>query len=281
METITAAEVNKLRQQTGAGMMDCRKALIESGGDFEKAIDYLRKKGAKVAAQRSDRETREGVVVALTNEQASSGVILLLGCETDFVAKNQDFIGFARDLAQTALVSQASSPEQMDHLNFRGATLKDKVLEQVARIGEKISILKLERLEAPGVVAYIHAGNRMAVLLGLNKTLQGQTEAAARDIAMQIAAMNPLAVDPASVPAQVLEREKQVLTDQIRQDPKMAGKPDSMISRIAEGKLNAFFKEHTLMAQAFVKNGDQTVEAFLRSVDPELRVSGFKRVSLA
>ncbi|HUX84313.1 MAG TPA: translation elongation factor Ts [Chitinophagaceae bacterium] len=276
MPTITAAEVNKLRQQTGAGMMDCRKALVESDGDMEKAIDYLRKKGAKVAALRSDREAREGVVIARTSADRKTGVILLLSCETDFVAKNQDFVQFAQDLASTALESGAGDSARLDEAPFRGATVKDRILDQVGRIGEKIAVARLERLQADTVVAYNHAGNRVAVLVGLNQAPSPATESAGRDLAMQIAAMNPIAVDQAGIPETVIEREKAIYVEQIRAE----GKPAEIAEKIALGKLNKFFKDSTLLGQAFVKDGDQTVAGFLKSVDPGLKVTAFKRVAL-
>jgi elongation factor Ts len=276
MSTVTAAEVNKLRQQTGAGMMDCRKALEESDGDLEKAIDYLRKKGAKVAASRSDRDAREGVVIARTSGDARSGVIITLSCETDFVAKNAGFVKFAQAVAETAVEIRAATVEQLQEASFQGATVKDKILEQVARIGEKIDVARMERIEAPTVVAYIHAGNRVAVLVGLNKPFSTKMESAGKDLAMQIAAMNPIAVDQTSVPQSVIEREKEIHVDQVRAE----GKPAEIAEKIALGKMNKFFKEHTLLAQAFVKNGEQTVGDFLKSVDPDLKVTAFSRVAL-
>ncbi|HVB03938.1 MAG TPA: translation elongation factor Ts [Chitinophagaceae bacterium] len=276
MTTITAAEVNKLRQQTGAGMMDCRKALVESEGDFEKAIDYLRKKGAKVAALRSDRDAREGVVIAATAEDGKSGVIITLSCETDFVAKNAAFIAFAQAVANTALTGHFSSLEALNAAPFQGATVNDKVMEQVGRIGEKVSISRLERIQADGVVSYIHAGNRMAVLVGLNKPLNNGVASAGKDVAMQIAAMNPIAVDQASIPESVLNREKEIAIEQVKAE----GKPAGIAEKIAMGKLNKFFKDNTLLAQPFVKDTNQTVADFLHSVDPGLLVTLFKRVSL-
>jgi len=277
--TITAADINKLRQTTGAGMMDCRKALVESDGDFEKAIDYLRKKGQKVAALRNDREAKEGVIIATTTSDNKTGYIITLACETDFVAKNADFVAFARNIADIALKNNVKSLEELNACSLEGATVADKINDQVARIGEKIQLARFERIDAEAVAAYIHGAYRMGVLVGLSKNTPAVLEAG-RDIAMQIAAMNPVAVDPDSVPADVISREKAIVTEQIRNDPKMAGKPDEMIDKIAAGKLNAFFKENTLTAQAFVKDSAKTVGDYLKGVDSTAKVTQFKRVQL-
>ena len=276
---ITAADINKLRQQTGAGMMDCRKALVESNGDFEEAIDYLRKKGQKVAALRGDREAKEGVVIAKTTDDNKVGYVLTLACETDFVSKNDDFINFAKSIMDVAVANDVKTIDELGSLPLDGATVADKVNEQVAKIGEKISITRFERVESEGIAAYIHGSYRMGVLVGLNKNSEKVLEAG-KDVAMQIAAMNPVAVDAASVPAETVERERSIVTEQITADPKMAGKPAEMIAKIAEGKLNAFFKEQTLTAQAYVKDSSKSVGDYLKSIDPELKVSSFKRVAL-
>lgn len=276
---ITAADVNKLRQQTGAGMMDCRKALVESNGDFESAIDYLRKKGQKVAALRGDREAKEGVVIATTTSDNKTGFILTLACETDFVSKNDEFVAFAKSIMDVAVENNVKSIEELNSLPLNGGTVADKVNEQVAKIGEKISISRFERVESEGVAAYIHGSYRMGVLVGLNKNSEKILEAG-KDVAMQIAAMNPVAVDASSVPAETIERERSIVTEQITADPKMAGKPAEMIAKIAEGKLNAFFKEQTLTAQAYVKDSSKSVGDYLKSIDPELKVASFKRVAL-
>lgn len=277
--TITAADINKLRQTTGAGMMDCRKALVESDGDFEKAIDYLRKKGQKVAALRSDREAKEGVIIATTTPDHKTGFIITLACETDFVAKNSDFVAFAQSIMNTALATNCGSLEELLVAKLDGASISDKINDQVAKIAEKIQLTRFVRIEAEGVAAYIHGAYRMGVLVGLNKNSPAALEAG-KDIAMQIAAMNPVAVDPDSVPAEVVAREKAIVTEQIRNDPKMAGKPDEMIDKIASGKLNAFFKENTLTAQAFVKDASKTVGEYLKSADADAKVTQFKRVQL-
>jgi elongation factor Ts len=277
--TITAADVNKLRQTTGAGMMDCRKALVESDGDFEKAIDYLRKKGQKVAALRSDREAKEGVIIATTTPDHKTGFIITLACETDFVAKNSDFVAFAQSIMNTALANNSGSLEELLTAKLDGVAISDKINDQVAKIAEKIQLTRFVRIEAEGVAAYIHGAYRMGVLVGLNKNTPAALDAG-KDIAMQIAAMNPVAVDPDSVPAEVVAREKAIVTEQIRNDPKMAGKPDEMIDKIASGKLNAFFKENTLTAQAFVKDASKTVGEYLKSADADAKVTQFKRVQL-
>jgi elongation factor Ts len=277
--TITAADINKLRQTTGAGMMDCRKALMESDGDFEKAIDYLRKKGQKVAALRSDREAKEGVVIATTTADHKTGLIITLACETDFVAKNSDFVAFAKSIMDTALANNIGSVEELLAAKLDGVTVADRINDQVARIGEKIQLARFVRVDGEAVAAYIHGAYRMGVLVGLSKNTPAVLDAG-KDIAMQIAAMNPVAIDPDSVPAEVVAREKAIVTEQIRNDPKMAGKPDEMIDKIAVGKLNAFFKENTLTAQAFVKDASKTVGDYLKSVDSSAKVTQFKRIQL-
>jgi elongation factor Ts len=277
--TITAAEINKLRQATGAGMMDCRKALTESDGDFEKAIDYLRKKGQKVAALRSDREAKEGVVIAKTTADQKTGLILTLACETDFVAKNSEFVSFAQSIMDVAIRNNSKSLEEVLAAKLGDATVADKINDQVAKIGEKIHLSRFERVDADAVAAYIHGAYRMGVLVGLNKNTATVLEAG-KDVAMQIAAMNPVAVDQDSVSAETISREKAIVTDQIRNDPKMAGKPEEMIEKIAVGKLNAFFKENTLTAQPFVKDPAKTVGDYLKGVDGSLKITQFKRVQL-
>ena len=274
--TITAADINKLRQMTGAGMMDCRKALTETNGDIEAAIDWLRKKGQKVAALRGDRDAREGVVLAKTTDDNKTGIALCLSCETDFVSKNAEFVAFAQSIIDAAVANNVKSAEELSAVSINGAKVADLVNDKLASIGEKIGISKFERIDAEFVSSYIHGANRMAVLVGLNKA----NAEVGKDVAMQIAAMNPVAVDPSSVSAEVVAREKAIVTEQIKADPKMAGKPDEMINKIAEGKLNAFFKESTLLAQAFVKDGSKNVGDHIKSVDGGLTVLSFKRIAL-
>jgi elongation factor Ts len=273
--TITAQDINKLRQATGAGMMDCRKALTETNGDFEAAIDWLRKQGQKVAAKRSDREAKEGVVIAKTTPDHKTGIIVTISCETDFVSKNADFVAFAQSIADAAVANNVKSAEELNEATVNGAKVSDLINDKLASIGEKIGIARFERVEAPYVASYIHGANRMGVLVGFNK----EAGDAGKDVAMQIAAMNPVAVDAASVPAETVERERAIVVEQMKQDPKMAGKPDEMIAKIAEGKLNAFFKENTLTAQAFVKDASKSVGDYLKS-SGDLKVTEFKRVAL-
>ncbi len=274
--TITAAEINKLRQMTGAGMMDCRKALTENNGDFDASIDWLRKKGQKVAALRGDREAKEGVVLAKTTADNKTGISLCVSSETDFVSKNAEFIAFAQSIMDAAIDSNVKSADELSEVHINGAKISDLINDKLASIGEKIGVSKFERIDAEFVSSYIHGANRMGVLVGLNKALPE----VGKDIAMQIAAMNPVAVDSSSVPAEVIEREKAIIFDLIKNDPKMVGKPDEMISKIGEGKLNAFFKESTLLAQAFVKDGGMSVGDYIKSKDSELKVISFKRVAL-
>jgi elongation factor Ts len=272
---ITAQDINKLRQATGAGMMDCRKALTESAGDFEAAIDWLRKQGQKVAAKRSDREAKEGVIIAQTSADNKTGFIVCISCETDFVSKNAEFVAFAQSIADAAVANNVKSAEELNEVVINGAKVSDMINDKLASIGEKIGVAKFERVEAAFVASYIHGANRMGVLVGLNK----EAAEAGRDVAMQIAAMNPLAVDANSIPADVIERERAIIIDTMKEDPKMAGKPDEMVAKIAEGKINAFFKENTLLAQAFVKDGGISVEAYLKSAG-DVVVTEFKRVAL-
>jgi elongation factor Ts len=273
--TISAQDINKLRQATGAGMMDCRKALTETNGDFEAAIDWLRKQGQKVAAKRSDREAKEGVVIAQTSADHKVGFVVCISCETDFVSKNADFVAFAQSIADAAVANDVKSVDELNAAEVNGAKVADLINDKLAAIGEKIGVSKFERIEAPYVASYIHGAYRMGVLVGLDK----EAAEAGKDVAMQIAAMNPVAVDADSVPADVVAREKDIILDVMKQDPKMAGKPEEMIAKIAEGKMNAFFKEQTLLAQAFVKDGSKSVADYLKGAG-DVKVTSFKRVAL-
>jgi elongation factor Ts len=270
--TITAADINKLRQQTGAGMMDCRKALTESNGDFEAAIDYLRKKGQKVAALRGDREAKEGVIIAKTAYDNKTGFIINVSCETDFVSKNAEYVDFAISIMDAAIANNVKSIDELNAVKLGNETVADKLNEQVAKIGEKISVSKFERVEAEYVAAYIHGAYRMGVLVGFNKDAGD----AGKDIAMQIAAMNPIAVDQSSVAPEVIAREKNIAIEQVKAE----GKPAEMAEKIAMGKINKFFKESTLLAQPFVKDANKSVADYLKSVDADLKVTAFKRVAL-
>ena len=276
MSAITAQDINKLRQATGAGMMDCRKALTETNGDFEGAIDWLRKQGQKVAAKRSDREAKEGVIIAQTSADHKTGFVVCISCETDFVSKNAEFVAFAQSIADAAVANNVKSAEELNEVSVNGTKVSDMINDKLASIGEKIAVAKFERVDAAFVSSYIHGSYRMGVLVGLTS----EAAEVGKDLAMQIAAMNPVAVDPESVPAETVVRERAIIIDTMKEDPKMAGKPDEMIAKIAEGKINAFFKEQTLLAQAFVKDGSKTVGDHIKSVDSNLKVTEFKRVAL-
>ena len=272
---ISVQDINKLRQATGAGMMDCRKALTETNGDFEDAIDWLRKQGQKVAAKRSDREAKEGAVIAKTTADNKTGMVVCVSCETDFVSKNADFVAFAQSIADAAIANNVKSLEELNSTKVGSATVADLVNDKLASIGEKIGVTKFERIDADYVASYIHGANRIGVLVGLNK----DAAEAGKDVAMQIAALNPVAVDAASVPASVIAREKDIIMELMKQDPKMAGKPDEMLAKIADGKMGAFFKEQTLTAQAFVKDAGKTVADYLKE-SGDVQVTEFKRVAL-
>ncbi|HVS91946.1 MAG TPA: translation elongation factor Ts [Mucilaginibacter sp.] len=276
---ISASDVNKLRQQTGAGMMDCKKALTETNGDFEAAIDYLRKKGAKVAASRQDRESNEGVVIARTSVDGKRGVIIELNCETDFVAKNAEFIAFGNGIANNAVESKPKNIDELSQLMIdtetSRVTIANAILDKTGKIGEKIGISKYEVLEGEKVVAYIHGNFRLAVLVALSSDVAGSEEAG-KDVAMQIAAMNPIAVDKDGVDATTIERELEIAKEQIRAE----GKPEEMVEKIAAGKLNKFYKDSTLLNQEFVKDPSKNVAQFLSSIDKGLTVTAFKRVAL-
>lgn len=273
--TISAQDINKLRQATGAGMMDCRKALTETNGDFEAAIDWLRKQGQKVAAKRSDREAKEGVVIAQTTADNTSGIVVCVSCETDFVSKNADFVAFVQSIADAAIANNVNSVDELNAAEINGAKVADLVNDKLTSIGEKIGITKFERVNAPYVASYIHGAYRIGVLVGLDKA----SADAGKDVAMQIAALNPVAVDADSVPADVVAREKAIIVDVMKEDPKMAGKPEEMLSKIAEGKLGAFFKEQTLLDQAFVKDAGISVGEYLKQ-SGGLKVTEFKRVAI-
>jgi len=273
--TISAQEINKLRQATGAGMLDCRKALTETNGDFEAAIDWLRKQGQKVAAKRSDREAKEGVVIAKTTPDNKTGIVVCVSCETDFVSKNADFVAFGQSIADAAIRNNVKSLEELNNAEVNGAKVSDLVNDKLASIGEKIGVTKFERIDAPFVASYIHGAYRIGVLVGLNKAAAD----AGKDVAMQIAALNPVAVDAASVSPDVIAREKDIIIELMKQDPKMTGKPDEMLAKIADGKMGAFFKEQTLTAQVFVKDGSKTVADYLKEAG-DVKVLEFKRVAL-
>ena len=269
---ITAAEVNKLRQTTGAGMMDCKKALVEAEGNFEKAIEILRKKGQKVAANRADRASTEGAAIAKVNTNNTVGVAIVLGCETDFVGKNESFVSLANEFADLAF--NYNSLEDFLAADFNGMTVAEKLIEQTGVIGEKIEINAFEKIEAPFVGYYIHAGNKIATLVGLSANVPG-SDVVAKDVAMQVAAMNPIALNEESVDAAVIEKEIEIAKDLLRQE----GKPEAMLDNIAKGKLNRFFKDNTLVNQDFIKDSKQSVAQYVKSIG-DVKVVNFKRVAL-
>ncbi len=273
---ITAQEVNKLRQMTGAGMMDCKKALVESGGDFDKAIEFLRKKGQKVSAKRADRQTSEGSVFIQTNDDDTTAVVVGLGCETDFVAKNDDFQKLGKEVLKVAFDSRPGSKEELKTIKIGNLNVGDKITELVGKIGEKIDIVAYEVLEGEKIIPYIHMGSKLGVLVALKNTGGTDVADAGRDVAMQIAAMKPVAVDKDGVDASVVEKELKIGREQAIAQ----GKPEKIIDKIAEGKLNKFFKDNTLLNQAFVKDSSMTVAKYLDSVSKGLTVDSFKRISV-
>ncbi len=271
--TISAADVNKLRKQTGAGMMDCKKALMEAGGDFDKAIDLLRKKGQKVAANRADRETSEGYILAKTSDDGTKGYLVGLSCETDFVAKSEDFTKFVENLLNLAMENDVRSIDDLMALHMDGLTVKEKLFDIIGKIGEKIEIAALEVIEAPKVVVYIHPGNKVVSMVGMSSA--GGSDAG-KDVAMQVAAMNPVAVDKDDVDSKTIEREIEVGKEQARQE----GKPEEMLEKIAMGKLNKFYKENTLLNQQFIKEDKMDVRSYLDKVEKGLTVKVFRRVQM-
>ena len=273
MSKISAADVNKLRKATGAGMMDCKKALVEAEGDFDSAVEILRKKGQKVAANRADRDSSEGAVIARVNNEATIGVIVSVNCETDFVAKNESYVSLANQLADVALGHY--SLDSFLAADFNGISVADKLTEQTGVIGEKIEIGGFERLEGAFVGSYIHAGNKIATLTSLSASVGGAAEAA-KNVAMQAAAMNPIALNEDGVDAAIVEKEIEIAKDQLRQE----GKPEAMLDNIAKGKLKRFFKDNTLVNQDYIKDAKQSVGDYVKSVDADLSVTGFKRLAL-
>jgi len=256
--------------------MDCKKALNETNGDFEAAIDYLRKKGQKVAAKRADRDATEGAVIALTNDDNSKGVIVYLTSETDFVSKNEDFVKFAHSIADTALQNFPEDKETLGALEIEGKSISDLIIEQVGKIGEKIEVKTYERMEGTNIVPYIHAGNKIGVLVSLNKGGSDTITEIGKDMAMQIAALNAVAVSKDQVSQEIVDRELKIGREKALEE----GKPEHIVEKIAEGTLRKFFEENTLLAQKFVKDGSKSVGQALKDVDSELTVTEFKRVSL-
>jgi elongation factor Ts len=274
MYTPVAADVAKLRNTTGAGMMDCKKALVEAEGDFEKAIEILRKKGQKVAANRADRESSEGAVIAKVNQDNTAGVIITLNCETDFVAKNDAFVELAHELAEQALAY--ANKEEFLASDFHGMSVADKLIEQTGVIGEKIEIGSFERIEGPFLGAYIHAGNKIAAITALSAHVEGALEIA-KSVSMQAAAMNPIALDETQVSQEIITRELDIERDILTKE----GKPENIIENILKGKMQRFYKDNTLVHQSFIKDSSMSVADYVKSTNGDLKVVGFKRVSLA
>jgi len=274
MAKISASEVNNLRKISGAGIMDCKNALVEANGDTEAAIEILRKKGQKVAAKRADRESSEGATIAQVSSDSSVGAIISLNCETDFVAKNESFVSLANQLAELAL--NYDTKEDFLNADIDSMSVNDKLIQQTGVIGEKLMIGNFEKISAPFVGKYIHAGNKIATIVGFSKSVEG-IEEAAKNVAMQAAAMKPRALDENGVDQDVIEKEIEIAKDKLRQE----GKPEAMLDNIAKGKLKRFFKDNTLINQAYIKDNKQSVSAYVKSVDNELSITDFKRVSLA
>ncbi len=274
-KVISAADVKQLREMTGAGMMDCRQALVEAEGDFEKAIDLLRKKGQKLSVKRADREAKEGCVLALVSADHTRGIIVRLSCETDFVSKNESFVALTQQFAEIALEKFPATIEELLALPFEDITIGDKVTEQVGVIGEKVELSAYQTLEAAQIAPYIHMGNKAGVLVGLNKADAAYFDAG-RDVAMQVAAMKPVALDKDGVDPTIIQREIEIGMEQARNE----GKPEAMLEKIAMGKLNKFYQDSTLLNQQFVKDGSMTVASYLKSIDKDLTATGFRHVTL-
>ena len=276
MTQITAKQVNELRKQTGAGMMDCKKALVETSGDFDKAIDVLRKKGQKVAAKRADREAVEGVVLAMSSSDKNSGAIICLNCETDFVAKNESFVDLARNILSLALDSNCNNLDEIKQLNFTSSmTINDKLIEQTGVIGEKIELSNYFFIASDYVSTYIHPGNKLASIVGFNMSIDG-IEEVGKNIAMQIAAMNPLGLKDSDISQDVIDKEMEIGKDLARKE----GKPEDMLEKIATGRLKKFFKENTLVNQVYIKDSKKTITQYLKESNDNLDVTNFKRVNL-
>tara|TARA_B100000945_G_C20425386_1_gene620244 strand:+ start:528 stop:1403 length:876 start_codon:yes stop_codon:yes gene_type:complete len=275
MTQITASEVNKLRKQTGAGMMDCKNALVEANGDFELAIDVLRKKGQKVASKRSDRSASEGVVLAGVSEDKKFGVIVSVNCETDFVAKNEDFVAFAKSVLSVALSNKVENKENLESQILDGVTISDKLLEKTGVIGEKIELGFYDYVNSEYVSSYIHHGNRLASLVSLNISNEDYSHVG-KDLCMQVAAMSPMGLSDKDISQDILDRELDIAKETARKE----GKPEQMIEKIALGRLGKFFKENTLLKQAFIKDGKKSIEQYLKEINPDLNVKEFKRFGL-
>jgi elongation factor Ts len=271
---ITAADVSKLRKMTGAGMMDCKKALQEADGDFDKAVEEIRKKGMAVANKRADREATEGAVLSKVTDDAKKGALVVLNCETDFVAKNESFVALSQSILDLGLKRGAKNLSELNELELDGVAVKDVITEQIGVIGEKLELAAFEVIEAERVVAYIHPGNKLATIVGFNQP--DVDDQMAKDVAMQVAAMSPIAIDSDSVPQDVIDKELEIGKEMARNE----GKPEAMLEKIAQGRLGKFFKESTLMQQAFVKDNKMSIQQYLQSANKELKVTAFERYSL-
>lgn len=276
MATITASEVNKLRQQTGAGMMDCKNALVEADGDIEKAIDILRKKGQKLALKRADRDANQGIVIAKISDDKKFGGIIMLNCETDFVAKNADFVEFAQKVLDLAVASKCKSLDELKSQNIDGRSIAEGVTDLTGKTGEKMELAHYECVEAPFVVAYNHFGNRLATVMGFNLDSVDNLDEIAKFTAMQAAAMSPVAIDKDDVSKDIIEREMEIGKEQARAE----GKPEEMVEKIALGKLNKFYKESTLLNQEFIHDNKLSVRDFLTKANKDLTVTKFHRLQL-
>lgn len=273
---ITAQDVNKLRTMTGAGMMDCKKALTEAEGDFEKAIEILRKKGQKVSASRSDKDAKEGSVFIKTSDDKKEAVLIALNCETDFVAKNEEFQSLGKLIAETAFAKKPTDTAALLAEKVGALTINEKITELVGKIGEKLEISSFVHMKGEAVVPYIHAGSKLGVLVSLKGVNGKDVTEAGKDVGMQIAAMNPVAVDETAVDKSVIEKELEIAKAQIIAE----GKPANMVDKIAQGKLQKFYKDNTLVHQIFVKDNSKTVAQYLDSVSKGLAVADFKRVAI-
>lgn len=276
MATITASEVNKLRQQTGAGMMDCKNALVEADGDIEKAIDILRKKGQKLALKRADRDANQGIVIGKTNDDKKFAGIIMLNCETDFVAKNEEFIDFAKRVLDLAVETKCTSLDALRALTIDGRTIAEGVIDLTGKTGEKMELTHYECVEAPRVVAYNHFGNRLATILGFNLDSVAELDEVGKFVAMQVAAMNPVAIDKDDVDKEIIEREMEIGKDQARAE----GKPEEMVEKIAMGKLNKFYKESTLLNQEFINDNKLSIRDYITKANKDLTVTKFYRLQL-
>jgi len=271
--SISAADVNSLRQKTGAGMMDCKKALMEAQGDFEAAIDILRKKGQKIAANRQDREAKEGYVFGRVSADGKRGVAVAVCCETDFVANNADFIKYGESVLDAAIASNPASIDDLKNLPLGNVTVAQSLLDQMAKIGEKIDVVDYQNLTGEKVVVYNHPGNRLTAVIAFTAPIADE---AGKDVAMQIAAMAPVAIDKDDVDTKMIEREMEIGKDQARQE----GKPENMIEKIAAGKLNKFYNEYTLLNQVFIKDEKKTIRQYLEGIDKNLKVKAFSRLKI-